>query len=65
MKLVAAGQDRPATLNRLRLALDDLKIEGITTNVPFLRRLLQHEAVKSGRTHTKFVEQNIQSLIAA
>lgn len=65
MKLVASGSDRTVALNRLRSALDALTIDGITTNIPFLRRLIRHEAVDSGRTHTKFVEQNLPSLIAA
>ena len=65
MKVIAVGDDRAAALQRLRGALADMRIEGLTTNVPFLRKLLESEEVVAGRVHTKFVEQNIKSILAA
>ena len=38
-KLIAWGEDRDAALRRLRAALDQYQVVGVTTNVDFLRRV--------------------------
>ena len=43
------------TLERLRGALDDTEVVGVTTNLPFLRWLASHPAVLQGRTTTAFL----------
>lgn len=65
MKVIAAGDDRAAALECLRAALAGTRIDGLTTNVSFLRKLLENDEVIAGRVHTKFVEHNIKSLMAA
>ncbi len=63
-KLVARGEDRPAALARLAAALDELRIEGLTTNVAFLRRLVRHAAFRAGDLHTGFVAEHAGDLAA-
>jgi pyruvate carboxylase len=38
-------------------ALDSFIIEGITTNIPFLQRLVSHPAFEAGEVDTKFLER--------
>ncbi|MET8630370.1 biotin carboxylase N-terminal domain-containing protein [Kitasatospora sp. NPDC004669] len=56
-KVIAYGPDRPTALRRLRAALADTRILGVTTNAGFLRRLLAHPEVVAGRLDTGLVEQ--------
>ncbi|GAA1266374.1 acetyl-CoA carboxylase biotin carboxylase subunit [Kitasatospora nipponensis] len=56
-KVIAYGPDRPTALLRLRAALADTRILGVTTNAGFLRRLLAHPDVVAGRLDTGLVER--------
>ncbi|HUO93974.1 MAG TPA: carboxyl transferase domain-containing protein [Rhizomicrobium sp.] len=44
-------------------ALSEFRIEGVPTNIPFLQSLLKHDAVGRGDVHTRFVEEQISSLL--
>jgi acetyl-CoA carboxylase biotin carboxylase subunit len=57
LKLVARGATRDEALGRLRTALDGTVVEGVRTTVPFLRRALDHPAVRRGVLHTQMVDQ--------
>ncbi|MFJ8625820.1 acetyl/propionyl/methylcrotonyl-CoA carboxylase subunit alpha [Kitasatospora sp. NPDC093550] len=59
-KVIAYGPDRPTALRRLRAALAETRILGVTTNTGFLRRLLAHPEVVAGRLDTGLVEQTAQ-----
>lgn len=39
-KLVVWGEDRQAAISQMRYALDNYKILGLPTNIPFLRRVI-------------------------
>ena len=54
-KLVAHGDDRDEALDRLRKALDETVVEGVTTNLPFLRWLVAHPAFAAGDVSTAFL----------
>ena len=56
-KLVAHGRDRAAALDRLQAALDETLVEGVTTNLPFLRWLVRHPVVRAGETTTAFLTE--------
>jgi acetyl-CoA carboxylase biotin carboxylase subunit len=47
-KLVVHGATREQALQRLRLALDDMAVEGIASNLPLHRALLRDPAVAAG-----------------
>jgi acetyl/propionyl-CoA carboxylase alpha subunit len=55
-KLIAHGQTRDEALDRLRDALRETDVRGVTTNVPFLRWLVSHPEVRAGRTSTRFLD---------
>jgi acetyl/propionyl-CoA carboxylase alpha subunit len=57
-KLIAHGTTRDGAFERLQAALDETEVEGVTTNLPFLRWLVAHPLVRAGETTTAFlVEQ--------
>ena len=54
-KLIAHGPTRGEALARLADALVETEVGGVTTNLPFLRWLVAHPAVRAGRTTTAFL----------
>src|ERR687887_1167916 len=54
-KLIAHGPTRDEALDRLAAALDATEVDGVTTNLPFLRWLVAHSALRAGRTTTAFL----------
>ncbi|MFB7663830.1 acetyl/propionyl/methylcrotonyl-CoA carboxylase subunit alpha [Kitasatospora sp. NPDC056138] len=59
-KVIAYGPDRPTALRRLRAALAETRILGVTTNTGYLRRLLAHPDVAAGRLDTGLVERTAE-----
>jgi len=57
-KLVVWGRDREESLARMDWALRRFAILGVTTNVEFLRALVNLPEFRAGRLHTKFLEEN-------
>jgi acetyl-CoA carboxylase biotin carboxylase subunit len=56
-KVVVHGNTRDEALARMRQALDSFIIEGVTTTIPFLRRVIEHPDFAAGRVDTKFLER--------
>lgn len=54
-KLIVTASDRDAAVTKLQLALDEFTVEGIATNIPFLRRLVREPKYISGDFSTAFV----------
>ena len=57
-KLIAHGPTRDEALLRLRDALAETEVEGLTTNLSFLRWLVTHPAVRAGKTTTAFLTEH-------
>lgn len=55
-KLIVQGRDRPEALRRMQIALESIVVEGVTTTIPFLARVMQHPNFMRGDVHTKFLE---------
>jgi len=55
-KLSVWAADRRGAIRRMSAALDDYVIEGVTTNVGFLRDVLSDAEFSAGRIHIRFVE---------
>ncbi|HMG57141.1 MAG TPA: acetyl-CoA carboxylase biotin carboxylase subunit [Kofleriaceae bacterium] len=54
-KVIVHDVDRMAALRRARRCLDEMVIEGIRTNIPFLRRIVNHPEFIRGEFDTGFV----------
>jgi acetyl/propionyl-CoA carboxylase alpha subunit len=57
-KLIAHGPTRDEAFLRLRDALAETEVSGLTTNLPFLRWLVSHPVVRAGRTTTAFLAEH-------
>jgi acetyl/propionyl-CoA carboxylase alpha subunit len=57
-KLIAHGPTREEALDRLAAALAETEVEGVVTNLPFLRWLVAHPALRAGRTTTAFLTEH-------
>ena len=55
------GDSLAEAANKAWRALGEFKIEGAPTNIPFLQTLLRHPGI--AHQHTRFVEENIVSLL--
>ncbi len=63
-KLLTWGQDRQEALSRMAWALDHYRLEGITTNLPFLQAMVRHPAVQRGKVTVRLVEElDVPSLL--
>jgi acetyl-CoA/propionyl-CoA carboxylase biotin carboxyl carrier protein len=54
-KLISHGRDREEALDRLASALEETVVEGVTSNLPFLRWLVGHPAFRRGELSTAFL----------
>lgn len=55
-KLIAHGNNRQDAIQKLLIAIQDYKIEGVKTTLPFGTFVLNHAAFTTGNFDTKFVE---------
>jgi acetyl-CoA carboxylase biotin carboxylase subunit len=56
-KLVVWGPDRPAAIERARAALDELIVDGLVTNVPFHKALLDSQPFLDGAFTTNLLDR--------
>jgi acetyl-CoA carboxylase, biotin carboxylase subunit len=61
-KVIVHGNNRSEALARMRQALDSFIIEGVTTTIPFLGRVMRHPDFVAGTVDTKFLEREPQLL---
>jgi len=54
-KLIVTGRDRAEAVSKLKVALAEFEVSGIATNIPFLRRLVEHPQWVAGDFDTGFV----------
>ncbi|HZH41167.1 MAG TPA: acetyl-CoA carboxylase biotin carboxylase subunit, partial [Gemmatimonadales bacterium] len=59
-KVIVHGNNREEALARMRQALDSFIIEGVTTTIPFLGRIMRHPDFIAGKVDTKFLERQPQ-----
>jgi acetyl-CoA carboxylase biotin carboxylase subunit len=56
-KVIVHGNTREEALARMSQALDSFIVEGVTTTIPFLRRVIHHPDFIAGRVDTKFLSR--------
>ena len=57
-KLIAHGSDRDEALDLLTAALAETEVEGVTTNLLFLRWLVSHPVIRAGEATTAFLVEH-------
>jgi len=63
-KVIVRGGERDGALDRMTSALDDFRIEGVATNIGFLRNTIAHPAFRKGKIFTRFVDTYMSELLA-
>ena len=56
-KLITTAQTREEAINKMKRALDEFVIEGITTTIPFHRQLMDNKDYLDGNYTTKFMNE--------
>lgn len=56
-KLVSYGKNREEAIQIMLRAIDEYRVEGVHTTLPFGKFVFEHEAFHSGKFDTHFVEQ--------
>jgi acetyl-CoA carboxylase biotin carboxylase subunit len=64
-KMCVWAESREAAIARMDRALGEYAVNGVTTNIRFLRRIVRHAAFKAGETQTDFIEKNLSEPAAA
>ncbi len=60
-KIIAHGRDRAEAMARMRIALSEMVVEGIKTNIPLQRDILSDETFASGNFTIHSLEQKLES----
>ena len=58
-KVITYGQDRETALSRMRIALDEMVIEGIKTNIPLHEDLVRDPAFQKGGVNIHYLEKKL------
>ena len=58
-KVIAHGNDRQTAIARMKTALTEIVIEGISTNVPLHQEIFQHAAFQTGGTDIHYLEKRL------
>jgi acetyl-CoA carboxylase biotin carboxylase subunit len=59
-KLSSRGRDRPETIRRMRRALQEFKVVGVSTNIPFHLQVMNNPHFIAGTLDTGFVEKHFR-----
>jgi len=59
-KLCSYGQTRLDAIERMRRALDEFYVRGVSHNVPFLAALMAHPRFREGRLTTNFIAEEFK-----
>ncbi|UCG22787.1 MAG: ATP-grasp domain-containing protein [Chloroflexota bacterium] len=64
-KIVTYGDDRREAIRKMVRALQDTVIFGVTTNIPYLLDILEHQGFLAGEISTKFIEEHMDPWLPA
>lgn len=59
-KLIVHGHNREHAIRRMLAALDEFTVEGISTTIPFLQKVLINSNFADGKVNTRLLEQIIE-----
>jgi len=57
-KMIVWGTDRPHAIRRARRALEEFRLEGVKTTIPFHQKVLENENFIAGNFDTSFIDQH-------
>ena len=56
-KLIVSSENREESINKMLWALSHYVVLGVTTNIPFLKKVLDHEQFRKGIITTHFIDE--------
>jgi acetyl-CoA carboxylase, biotin carboxylase subunit len=59
-KMIVWGTDRPHAIRRAKRALEEFRVEGVKTTIPFHQKVLENEKFIAGDFDTSFIDQYIK-----
>ncbi|RFF28356.1 MULTISPECIES: acetyl-CoA carboxylase biotin carboxylase subunit [unclassified Wenzhouxiangella] len=60
-KLITFGETREAAIERMRVALDEIVLRGVVTNIPLHQRLMQDSSFRQGGTNIHYLEKLLKT----
>ena len=60
-KIITSGKDRNEAIGRMKRALEEFIIEGVSTTIPFHQKVLENEHFLKGDFNTKFIETHFSN----
>ncbi len=63
-KVIVHAPDFAGAVARSARALSEFRLEGVATNISFLRNILAHADFAAGNVHTRWVDENMAALVA-
>ncbi|NYE56823.1 acetyl-CoA carboxylase biotin carboxylase subunit [Carboxydothermus ferrireducens] len=61
-KLIVWGRNREEAIIRMKRALEEFVIGGVTTNLPFLRKVMDNAFYRRGEVYTNFIKRRMEPL---
>ncbi len=61
-KMIVWGTDRDHAIRRAKRALEEFKIEGIKTTIPFHQKVLENKQFLEGNFDTSFIDQHFKTI---
>lgn len=62
-KLITWGPTRLAAIKRMRRALEEFVVEGLTTNIDLLHQIMHHPAFIRASYDTSFIDEHLETLL--
>jgi acetyl/propionyl-CoA carboxylase alpha subunit/acetyl-CoA carboxylase carboxyltransferase component len=63
-KIIVQAPDFAGAVAKSARALSEFRVEGVATNIAFVRNILAHADFAAGRVHTRWVDENVTTLAA-
>jgi acetyl-CoA carboxylase biotin carboxylase subunit len=60
-KLIAFGETREAAIERMRVALDEIVLKGVVTNIPLHQKLMRDSGFRQGGTNIHYLEKLLKN----
>ncbi len=64
-KLITWAEDRSSSINRMKRALKEYKINGVKTSINFLEKVMVNKQFARGIYDTHFIDENLDELIGS
>ena len=64
-KIITFAQDRDEAIQKMRSALEECQIDGISTNLTLLKSILKDPLFEEAKVNTTYLEQNKATLLGS